>query len=187
MQWDDTLTYKINNNIMAITKTQRNWLIVAGLGLITTVVVYITRQYNALINAGKKIVGAKVHSMTLTKVNVTVFVEIENKGDLSVDITGQDYNVYVNDTYVSNIKAKEEIHINSNGKSVLPLNIEFNPSQVLLTSLTNLTSIMSDKSKVMVSVRGGLSLKSGALNVKNYSFELNMSLAEIIKAANETT
>lgn len=172
---------------MTLTGIQKRNIAIGGiLTLIVGIGIYVYRQYDHLVKAGKKLIGAKVHNLSLSGVNATVYVEIDNKGDLSVDVIGQDYNIYVNDKFVSNVKVKDDIRINSNGKSILPLTINFNPQTVLMAGLVNLTSILSDKSKIIISVKGSLSIKTGVLSVKNFGFNVDMTLAEIVEIANET-
>lgn len=156
-------------------------IVVGGVILLAA---YAYRQYNLLINASKKIVKATIHKFTFSEIDITVYIELFNKGDFSVDVTGQDYNVYVNDKFVSNITSADAVHIKGNGTTILPLRITFNPQQILSAAILNIGSIMNDKSKVIISVKGKLSASAGLIKLNNLPLDFSMSLAEIMQSSN---
>lgn len=170
---------------MSLTSPQKKGLIWGSIATIAVIgIVYFKRQYDYLIAAGTRLVKAKVHDLTLQKINFTAYVEIDNKGDFSADITDQYYNVYVNGSFVSSVATKDAIHLNSNGKTILPLTIKFNPQDVFTVALQNLASFITDKSKIIISVKGRLTAKVGIVTLSNYEFSIDMTLSEILAAEN---
>lgn len=156
-----------------------------GITALSAIAIYLSRQVFLLYNATFKKQSVKVKNISLTKIDVTVYAEITNKSDISAQIINQHYNIYFNDAIVSTIDIKEKVHINSNGSTILPIHIEFNPKQAVSVLFKNLDSLFGDKSKATIKISGWLSLKAGAIQMKNYPVEISYTLQELIDAGKE--
>ncbi len=141
---------------------------------------YLYRQYQYLYNATYRISNAIIHNIALNNIKVTIKIKLTNKGDLSAWITQQSYDIKVNGTFVANIKNLMPVHINSNGDTFLPLTIEFNPSKLLSTAVQNITSFLIDRSKIIFTIRGTLSLTAGVLTLKDFVFDMKYTMQELI-------
>ncbi len=160
-------------------------LITIGLAALAGIGMYFKRQLNYLADATSKIIGAKIHNVGIGNIRFTLYIKIQNKGDISALITDQNYEIFANDFFVSKIHSQTEIHLKSNGDTLIPLEVEFNPSNVFLNGVSNLSAIIQDKSKLKFLVKGKLSLQAGIVALKDYTFEISMTLAEITAMSNK--
>lgn len=183
--------------------TKHKWFIGGGLTLLALGTIYLVRQARLLYNAVYTVAGIVVKNISLNDINFTLLLKVENKGDLHVDIVEQSYDVYVNKMFVSHIeypsaqqlqecsallaadkttcKNKYITPIASNSSSTIPLNIQFNPSDLLKTGFQNITSILGNQANVIINIKGKLTFKAGPITMKDFAIEETMTLADIVK------
>lgn len=168
---------------MELTKTGRNW-IVGGLSFAALLAAtYLWRQYYLLYHAGTKLKGAVIHNLGLSNVNFTVYIEIDNTGDLSVGVNDQKYDIYIGNIFVVSVTSKDLVHIKSNNKTLLPLRIDMTPQLLLVVGLQNIGNILSDRNKFVINVKGRLSLKAGVVSLKDFDISMTFTLQEIMDLA----
>ena len=160
-------------------------LVPALLTLIVAVATYGGWQLYLLYKATFKIIGTKIKNIAFNNIDIVLYTELDNKGDISAQVYEQHYDVFFNGKKVSDIDAKEIIHINSNGKSIIPIRIAFNPEKIVAEGLSNLIQILTDRSKITLQVRGYLSLKSGIVSMKKYPIDIKYTLQELIDISKE--
>lgn len=154
-------------------------------GLAVLVLAYGARQFYLLYKATFKVVRTKIKAISSGQISLVVFAEIDSKSDVSAVVNGQHYDVFLNNELVSRIDAIERIHINSNGKTIIPININFNPSAVIKTGVANLANLLLDRSKVVIEIKGYLSMKVGIVELKNYPVNIKYTLQELIDISKE--
>lgn len=155
--------------------------ILSGISLL--VIGYGARQLYLLYNAKIGVKMAIINMFTSQKVDMTIYAELDNKGDISAIVKGQHYEVFLNNALVSTINANQLIHINSNGKTTLPISIIFNPSSVATIGLNNLLNLLLDKTKINIEIRGYLSMEMGIIKLKNFPIDIKYTLQELIDSA----
>lgn len=154
-------------------------------GLAVLVLAYGARQFYLLYKATFKVIRTKIKTISASQISLVIFAEIDSKSDVSAVVNGQHYDVFLNNELVSRIDAIERIHINSNGKTVIPININFNPSAVIKTGIANLANLLLDRSKVVIEIKGYLSMKVGIVELKNYPVNIKYTLQELIDISKE--
>lgn len=161
-------------------------LLVPGL-LITAaaVLVYGGRQLYLLYKAAVKIVNVKINSISTGNISLVLYAELINKGDISAVVKNQHYDVFLNNVIVSTIDSRNEIHVNSNGKTILPININFSPDKTLSIGLANLSNLLIDRAKVVLEIKGYLSLTSGPITLNNFLVNIKYTLQELIDMSKE--
>lgn len=171
---------------MALTPQNKKTILGIAVALgITGIGAYLYTQYKKLYNAGVKLAGAKVYNLGINNVKFTILLAIENKGDLSVKITDQKYQISIGEIYVSTITNDKNVLVRSKGTTYLPLTIEFNPKNALISVLQNITSLFNDKSKFVFNINGKLSIEAGIVKLKDYEIKLSFNLQEIIDLSNK--
>ena len=168
-------------------KTKRN--IVAGVLIVGVVglVGYLGKQFHTLYNSCYAVVGAVIHKFSLDDVRITLMVRIENKSDLTVKLTKQHYNVYINNMQVASFYNENPVKLVSHSTQTLPIDVNFNPSDLLKKGITNITDLLGDKSKLIIGIRGSLTITSGIAKVDNLPVETSMSLKEMMTVNPATT
>lgn len=163
----------------------KKYLVPMLLGITAVITVYGARQIYLLYQAAFKIVGAKINKIGISGIDMILYAEIDNKGDISAQINDQHYEVFLNKTKVSTVDAKQEVHINSNGKTIIPIHVAFNPETILMAGADNILNLLTDKSKIKIEIKGNLSLKSGVISLKDYPVDITYTLQEIIDSSKQ--
>ena len=146
---------------------------------------YGARQIYLLYAAKIKIIWVKISGISMTEISMVLFASVENKGDISAKIKNQHYEVFFNNVLVSTINSKKEIHINSNGKTLLPIAISFNPTGIMTTAIAGLADLLLDRTKVTFEIKGYLSLVTGPIVMNNFVIDMKYTLQELIDLSKE--
>jgi LEA14-like dessication related protein len=166
---------------MEMTPKLRNGLIVGGLSVATiALIAYFSRQVKLLKDACYTISGGIVQSLTLTNVKMTLFFKIVNESDLTIQVSDMIFNIYVNNMFVTNIKKPEAQTIYSKSNTIIKLEFEFNPADLLRAGITNIQTIIYDKDKLIISIKGNFTAKTGIVRVKNYPIDEKITLKELL-------
>lgn len=164
---------------MALTKGQK-WGIFAGVAVgITAIGIYLKKQFDKIYNAAWTYGGVKNLKLGFDRISFTLFYNVDNKGDLSVIISEQDYDVTVNGVFVSKIKNATNVKIASRGITKIPFYVDFAPKDLLSAGLKNISDLLSNKQNVKILIKGHLNIKAGIISLKKYPFELGFTLADI--------
>ena len=101
-----------------MTKTGK---IIIGLliGAIVGIIVYLLNELNKISKAPLEYAGFKINSASISKVDLTAFFKLNNTGSLDIMISDQEYDVYINDKFVSRISNPDKITI-APGENILP-------------------------------------------------------------------
>jgi LEA14-like dessication related protein len=170
---------------MTLTKGQK-WGIAGGVTLVLGVVgLYLKKQFDYIYNAKWAMGGVKNLKVALDKISFTLFYNVDNKGDLSVIISGQNYDVFVNGKFVSKITNDEDVKIKSNSVSKIPFYVNLDPKDVVKAGIANISDLLNNQKNVKILIKGKLNIKAGIVNMKKYPFELPFTLADVTSSTNK--
>lgn len=155
------------------------------LGASGIIIVYGIRQVMLLYKSAYKVVKTKINNLSITGIDIILYLQLTNKSDISAQVVNQHYDIFLNDAKISVVDLKEEVHINSNGNSILPIAINFNPSKAANIAWRNLGSLLNDKSKINITILGYLSLKVGPVKTNNYPINITYTLQDLINFKNK--
>jgi|694.fasta_scaffold06481_31 LEA14-like dessication related protein len=160
-----------------MTKTGK---IIIGLliGAIVGIIVYLLNELNKISKAPLEYAGFKINSASISKVDLTAFFKLNNTGSLDIMISDQEYDVYINDKFVSRISNPDKITI-APGENILPNRITFTLADVLKAGIANLSYIISDRDKVNISLKGKRSMKIGFISFNNVEINEVFNLGSI--------
>ncbi len=133
---------------------------IAGVS-ITGAVAYL--QYKKLMNYCIGFNRIKLNRINANQADFDVFINFKNQSDLKIEILSQEYNVYLNDSFLLNASNAEEQIIGPKSMSVIGINIRFNPSQAGKSILNTVLSA------AVLSIRVDIKLK-----VKFWFFTVNI-------------
>lgn len=159
------------------------WSLVA---ILISVITYVAWQLIKITKSPLNYMGVKFNSISSGNINLTAYFKLVNSGDAHVTISGQDYDVYLNGKYVSHMKYSNPITI-APGENVFPLEVTIGLSDVLKAGLANLTELLTDKSKVNITLTGKFSVKISIFEFKNVKINETFNLADVGKPATESS
>lgn len=167
---------------MAISPKLRNGLIFGGLAIAAiSLYAYFKRQYNLLYNSCYAITGGVIHSLGLDKVKISLFFKIVNESDLTIEISNMDFNIYVNNMFVTKIVKNPPQTLLSKSDAVIKLDVEFNPADLLRAGLSSIEPILYDKEKLVITTKGTFSAKTGIVTLKKFPFSYDITLKELLE------
>lgn len=162
----------------------KKWLIVGGLGIISVALALGYLQYKKLMNYTIKLKKIKIKSLTAKLINFDLFINFTNNSDLKFIISDQDYKVFLNDKFVTKISNPNDIIIEPKSTSVIPINIGFNPTDVLNLLGKNLTTILI--SPETINLRVEIKLKVALYGIKvSIPYTYNATLKELMNPPKE--
>lgn len=162
------------------------WILVGLLGIGGIALgIYIYKQISLLKDYCYTTMGAIIDKISFNKIKFTLLFSVKNKSDVDITITDQNYLVYVNGMLVSKVYRETKNEILANGKSVFKLDVEFNPQDLLRAGLTNIQSLLSDKSKMEIELKGSLGIKSGIFKLRKFPIYEKMTLNELMSESAE--
>jgi LEA14-like dessication related protein len=156
---------------------------VGGLSLIF-LGTYLNKQYKMLmdgiVKAFTKINGVVIKQLSLSNLQFTLMFKIVNKGDLSVDVTKQSYNLYINNIQVATLVNNNILRISSQSITNFPIDVNLVTKDLLKAGANNLQYILTDKSKIVFKIVGTLTIKAGIITLKNLPIQQTFSLADLV-------
>jgi LEA14-like dessication related protein len=153
-------------------------IIIWGLiAVLTGVIIYLYVQFKKLMDATWTYSGFRVKSIDLKNVVLTIFMKIQNEGSLSITIESQEYDAFLNGTLVSRLKNTTPFLLKP-GASYMPLDVSINLGDAIKAGLKNIQSLVSDKSKSNIIIKGTYTLRIGILSVRDIKFEEKFNLGE---------
>ena len=152
----------------------------SAIGLVLGAVsIYLMKQFKLLAGSCWAFSGAMVKSLAISKVELTILLKIWNRSAIDILLRSQKYNIYVNNILVSKIANVTPVTLKGKSTQTLSLDVMFNPNDLLKAGWSAITDLITDTSKILITIKGELSLKSGLIAFKTVNIETTMSLKEM--------
>jgi len=150
---------------MALSKTQKNYLIAGAIGIVTLAGALVYLQYQKLMQYVITFRSVRIKSITPTLFSFDIFLNFENKSNLSFKISSQSYDVYVNDVFVTRLSNSAETSIAANSVSPMGLNISFNPQQAWKKLGLNALTALKNRDGIIVKIDMKMRVKIGPIGI----------------------
>lgn len=111
-------------------ESKKKYIITGAIALVTVTGAYLYWQYNKLMKYAIKFAGIKVKNASLTNVNLDISLTFSNNSQLSFAISEQEYEVYLNNIFLTKISKPTVQPIGATSVSPITVNVDFNPSKV---------------------------------------------------------
>jgi LEA14-like dessication related protein len=157
-------------------------IIISGLlvGCVIAFTLYVNQQIKLLKDSCWAIIGVIIRKLSLESVELTLLLKLMNRSDLAITVGKQKYLIYVNDMYVATVSKEQGFAWASQSTKTLPLDIVFNPQELLKTGVQNIVALLGDKTKFKITIKGIITAKSGIISVSNLTFDTTYTLAELL-------
>lgn len=121
-------------------------------GLILGAGLFFAIQYKRLMNYEIKVKGGRIKKLSIGRIVLDIFLDFQNRSSLKILIKSQEYNVFINNSFVANLKSRQETTILPKSSSVIPLVVDFNPKKAANILGKNLSSIVLSPESVMLRI-----------------------------------
>jgi LEA14-like dessication related protein len=150
-----------------LSNTAKKYLIAGVIATITITGALAYLQYKKLMNYIIKVKTAVVKTITANLLDLDLTLDFENKSNISFEIKSQEYEVYIDNKFITKINNIKPVFIKAKSNSDIFVNIKANPTKVgskfKLEDLNKLLDLQNVKIKVI-----------GKLKVKIYAFPVNI-------------
>ena len=148
-------------------KDINKYLIAGVIATITITGALAYLQYKKLMNYIIKVKTAVVKTITANLLDLDLTLDFENKSNISFEIKSQEYEVYIDNKFISKINNIKPVFIKAKSNSDIFVNIKVNPTKVgtrfKLEDLGKLLDLQNVKIKII-----------GKMKVKLYAFTINI-------------
>lgn len=144
---------------------------------------FVRQQINEFNNIGYNFKGIKMGKSTPFQINMLGFMEIDNVLDVGANVYNQSYDIIMNNRVVSVIQSHKEYFIPANQKTIIPLTISIDTGKLLRTAGLAARDILYNPSKVVIQIRGRISVRKGLIRVRNIDVDSTDTLKSYIDAA----
>jgi len=151
------------------------WFLVA---VLIAVITYLVTQLMKISKAPLTYVSIKIKSMSFSKIDLTAYFKLINTGTATVTVSKQEYDVFMNGKLVSHMKYSEPFII-APGENILPMEVTIGLSDAIKAGWTNLHDIVTDKSKINISLKGKRSMKIGLISLNNVVIDETFNLGSM--------
>jgi hypothetical protein len=162
---------------------KRGLIIGLIIAAILVIAAYLYMQYRKLLDATWTFAGSKLKSFGFDRLKAEINFDIDNRGDLEVVVSEQEYDVFLNDAFISHASNKEDVTIKAQSVSRMPLLVDIKTQDFIKALGSNWrTILLGDKSNVIIKVKGYFTLKVGLLAVRKLPFEMSLTMKEILQS-----
>jgi LEA14-like dessication related protein len=123
---------------------------VIAIGSIAAAAAYL--QYKKLMDYCMGFKSLKINALTESNVDLDVFLNFKNNSTIKIDIISQEYNVYINDQFVTKASNAIKQEIQPESLSVIGVNIKFNPTDVYKILKLNVTDLLLHRDKIKIKI-----------------------------------
>lgn len=150
-----------------LSNTSKKYLIAGVIAIVTITGALAYLQYKKLMNYIIKVKSAVIKKITANLLDLDLTLDFENKSNISFEIKSQEYEVYIDNKFISKINNIKPVFIKAKSNSDIFVNIKANPTKIgskfKLEDLNKLLDLQNIKIKVI-----------GKLKVKLYGFTVNI-------------
>ena len=131
---------------------------------------------------------SKVGKVSATSLVIDFAIDFKNSSDITATLDGYKFEVIINNIKVGEVSSTKGFYLTANTITTIVVPINVNPSALLSKKLINadtIKNIISDKSKVNLTIKGSVTGGAIGLQIKDMPIEFSMSLAEIMAPTTE--
>lgn len=157
-------------------------LIIAGiLGGLGALAWYLHRQANLLMQYCFNFTGYKIINLNRDRITIDLQLQMRNKSDLEITISGYQFEVFLNGAYVTKVSSNKIQKIAKNSFSTIILTLDVEPRKnKQLANWDVLSRILLDFKNTKVRIKGDVSATALGISAKDLNVDLEMKLKEML-------
>jgi LEA14-like dessication related protein len=131
-------------------KNKKVWYYIAGGVAVLGVLAYI--QYKRLMDFELSFNSFKLNKLNKDEIDANLYFNFLNKSSLAVDIISQKYDIYINDIYITTATNQINNVVKPKATSIVGVNVRLTDWTKLITSQSNLLSVLSSLTNLNMKV-----------------------------------
>jgi hypothetical protein len=162
--------------------TSKQKIILAGsAALLVGVIYYFYSQAKKAYDFCYKVKKLKILKLNRAFTSLEITFDFQNKSKLEFMVTSQDFDVFINETFVTKIQSKQVSALRPESWSPLTTIINFNPDEVFksVKSIEFLKNMLGGTDKIKLKVVGKVGVKSGVVSA-TIPLDITYTLKELM-------
>lgn len=151
------------------------WILAATVGATATTALWAYGQYKKML---KNITGYKsftLKNFTAKNVAFQVVMTYKNNMDVDINLTNQEYDIYLNDIYATTLKNSNLTTLKAKETSDIPLSVSFDPKDLFNRLSINPTTFLMNPKNIIVKIDMRLKVKLLFFNIPiKYTYKDSM-------------
>jgi len=151
-----------------------------GGGVVFTVgLAYLLIQFKKLMDYTIKFSRFQKVKISPNELIFDIFVKLDNPSNLALTLTNQNYDVYINNNFVTNVNTSVQTTLKAKTSTEFPLRINVNPNDITKAMGTNWAILLLTPEKVVITTVFKVKVKVLGITIPIKS-KYPISLAEIL-------
>lgn len=160
------------------------WLYVAGAGVLTYGISYGIQQKRLLHKTCFKPASFVPNKLSVNQADINIKLKMKNKAHVGYAIKSQQYEMYINNSFVGTIENNNQIFIAPQSTTDVWLNIKFNPLHVANISWDTIKDLIVKGGDLRIKLKGKAKIKKGIFTF-NYPLNESFTLKELLQPSEE--
>lgn len=154
----------------------------AMVGILGFTIHYLMKQIRLLVDTDFELAGTKINKLSLKEINLTLWWKIINKSDITVSVSEQNYDLFLNGQFVKRVGYQESVQIHPRSDNRVPTVVSFTPKEAIKVGVSNFTSLLTKagRSRLNLEVVGSMDIKTSIFELKKFPFEFKDNLQAIM-------
>jgi len=156
------------------------WAVFSIVGVaVAGTALYVSKQVKKMMNYTLTYKSIKVNKFTLTTLDFNTYFDYKNNSDIDIKLAEQEYDIYVNDAYITTLKNYQENVLKANATSELGFNVNLNLPELDKKLRINYVKMLADPKAVKLRIEMRWKVRFGFLKIP-ISYTWNTNLKEIL-------
>lgn len=154
---------------------------VVVIGLLAFTTHYLMKQIRLLVNTDFDMSGTQINKLSFKEISITLWWKVVNKSDISITVSDQVYDIYLNGKFVKKVGNAMEVEIKPHSTTRIPTYVVFNPKELLNIGFDNMGKFLTKQGResLMLQVQGSMTVKTSVFTVKKFPFEFKDDVESI--------
>ena len=168
-------------------KIEKKHVVAGAIMLVSITAGLLYLQYKKIMDWCINITRINLNSFKWEAADIDLYITVRNKSSVKVNLISQEYNVYINDKFVSKISNSTPQVLAPNSDSPLAIKMEFSPKNTFALLGMNVSDLLLHPENINIKITMSLkvSVKIGFLNVGGtIPFDYVTNLKEMTTSSN---
>lgn len=131
-----------------------------------------------------KMVNHRLTGLFSNMAQLSITLRVVNKSDIDLLATNENFDIYINNVFVANMKQSRQTMLARNSATDIVLNASFDPKNLVQQGIA---ALAQNFNAVTISIKGKLNVKTSLISVNNLKVDTTMTLAQILSPSNQTS
>lgn len=155
---------------------------IAVVGILAFTVNYLMKQVRLLVNTEFEMSGTTINKLSLQEISITLWWRVVNKSDISINISEQVYDIYINGIFIKKVGNAIPVKIKARDETKIPTYVVFAPKDLMVLGFDNMGKFLTKDGRkdLELQVVGSMSVSTDVFEVKKFPIEFKDSIERIM-------